>query len=213
MDRRLEGLRAATRDVHERLHLHPAFAPLMATPANIAGYARLIGQLHGFYTSAEAWLFAAAERLLPELVDLQDRRKAHLLQEDMSSLASFAAIQPGIPLGSAQAILGGMTLQGCLTRPTLLGCLYVTEGATLGGRELGRKVAPALHAAGLAGAEGRRFFLAYGARQGDMWRQFCTVLGDAAARFTQAECGAMEAAARDLFLTMETWLTQTCTTA
>ena len=210
MDRWHEGLREATRDVHERLHLHPAFAPLMTSSPDIAGYVRLIGQLHGFHAPAEAWLFSAAERLLPELADLQVRRKAHLLEQDM---ARFAAIFPGLPLGLAQTRPGGVRLQGCLTRPTLLGCLYVTEGATLGGRELGLKLAPALHAAGLAGAEGRRFFLAYGGRQGEMWRQFCTVLGDAAARFTQAECSAMEAAARDLFLTMETWLTQTCTAA
>jgi heme oxygenase len=95
-----------------------------------------------------------------------------------------------------------------LSRPAVLGCLYTIEGATLGGRELGRRLEPALHALGLEGLDGRRFFHAYDTRQGDMWRRFCAVLADAACDFTPAEHWSMEQAALDLFLSLEDWLTR-----
>jgi heme oxygenase (biliverdin-IX-beta and delta-forming) len=199
VDARLEGLRAATREIHERLHLHPAFAPIMSAQPDIVGYARLIAQLRGFHIPTETWLFTAAERLLPELTDLRQRRKAHLLQQDLVHLAAI----PGVELSDP----GAVESRSRLTRPALLGCLYVIEGATLGGRELGRKLAPTLQSAGLTGADGRQFFLAYGARQGDMWRRFCTVLADAAGTFTPSECRAMETAAHEQFLALENWLT------
>jgi heme oxygenase len=199
MDARLEGLRAATREIHERLHLHPAFAPVMSAQPDIAGYAQLISQLRGFHMPTETRLFTAAERLLPELTDLQQRRKAHLLQQDLVHLAAI----PGV----AQSDPGAVEARRRLTRPALLGCLYVIEGATLGGRELGRKLAPLLQSVGLTGVDGRQFFLAYGACQGDMWRRFCTVLADVAGTFTPSECRAMEKAARKQFLALENWLT------
>jgi len=195
----IDGLRRATRDIHDRLHLHPAFAPLMGTRPDAAGYRRLIGQLYGFHAPAEAWLFDAAEDLLPELHDLPQRRKAHLLRDDLDAIGR---VLPGVEPPPER-----MRLTRPLSRPAVLGGLYVTEGATLGGRELGRLLAPVLRDLGLAEPDGRRFFLAYGTAQGTMWRGFCTVLETAAAGFDPAERQAMEAAARDLFLAMEDWLT------
>ena len=82
------------------------------------------------------------------------------------------------------------------------------EGATLGGRELSRLLSPMLDALGLVAPEGRRFFLAYGAAQGPMWRRFCDVLDTAAATIAPAGRRDMEAAARSTFLIMEDWLTR-----
>ncbi len=195
----IDGLRRATRDIHDRLHLHPAFAPLMGTPPDPAGYRRLLGQLYGFHAPAEAWLFDAAEDLLPELHDLPQRRKAHLLRDD---LVALARVLPGESPPREQ-----IRLTRPLSRPAVLGGLYVTEGATLGGRELGRMLGPVLGDLGLGEPDGRRFFLAYGGAQGAMWRGFCAVVDAAAAEFSPAEQATMEAAARDLFLTMEEWLT------
>ena len=205
MTQAIDGLRRATRDIHERLHLHAAFSPLMNATPDVSGYAVLLGQLYGFHAPAEAWLFEAAEDLLPELHDLPQRQKAHLLREDVDALRQA--------LQGVHATPGLLRLSEKLSRPAVLGCLYVTEGATLGGRELGRRLAPALQEHGLRGEDGRRFFLAYGARQGTMWRAFCAVLEATASGFTAAQRSLMEAAARDLFLTMEDWLTRTCVLA
>jgi heme oxygenase (biliverdin-IX-beta and delta-forming) len=197
----LVGLRAATQEIHERLHVHPAFAPLFDTPPDLPGYARLIVQLCGFHAPTEAWLFEAAGRLIPELQDLPRRRKAHLLRAD---LATLSAILPGLQCDRTVSL----ELWDRLTRPTVLGCLYVTEGSTLGGRELGRRIQPALQSAGTAGTEGCRFFNAYRSMEGEMWRQFCSVLGAAASQFSPSECRDMQTGARDLFLALEGWLTR-----
>jgi heme oxygenase len=64
-----------------------------------------------------------------------------------------------------------------------LGCLYVLEGATLGGALLSRTVALRL---GLTARHGARFFHGYGEDRGLMWRRYVMLLErhalDAAAR-------------------------------
>jgi heme oxygenase len=185
-----QGLRDATHESHIRLHGHPAFAPLMANPPDIAGYIVLLRKLHDFHAPAEAALFASAARLLPELDDLPLRCKAHLLADDLEALG-----QP--------APLAARSFPAPMSRAELLGGLYVIEGNTLGGRDLGRRLAPALHAVGLAGEAGRRFFLAYEPRQGAMWRKFCDALEAVAAGFSAAEHRAMQAAALAMFAALE----------
>ena len=54
-----------------------------------------------------------------------------------------------------------------------LGCLYVIEGSTLGGRELARRLDHLLPPGSDAG---RRFLLGHGPRHGTMWREFCAAL-------------------------------------
>jgi heme oxygenase len=195
----LGNLRAATREIHARLHLHPAFAPLACVPPDLPGYARLLAQLEGFHAPVEAWLFGGAARRVPELTDLARRRKAHLLGADLASLAVI--VPPFVGAGAA------MDVGGDLSRAAVLGGLYVTEGSTLGGRELGRRLEPVLRARGLGGTEGRRFFLAYGTSHGVMWQRFCTVAERVAQDFSAAEHADMAGAARALFLRLEDWLT------
>jgi heme oxygenase (biliverdin-IX-beta and delta-forming) len=196
----LDNLRIATREIHERLHLHPAFAPLACTPPDLPGYARLLAQLQGFHVPVEAWLFAGAARHVPELTDLARRRKAHLLGADLASLAAIAS--PSAGPGAA------MEIGGDLSRAAVLGGLYVTEGSTLGGRELGRRLEQALGSRGLVGSEGRRFLLAYGTSQGAMWRRFCAIAEQVTQDFSAAEHADMTSAARALFLRLEDWLTR-----
>ena len=195
----IEGLRTATRAIHERLHHHPAFAPLLATPPDIVGYRRLLGRLEGFHAPVEAWLLDAAESVLPELGDAASRRKAHLLGRDIADLDAIVA-------GPARG--AGMIMQGNPSRAAVLGGMYVTEGATLGGRELGRRLEPSLAAMGLEGHEGRRFLLAYDPLQGAMWRGFCATLEAVAADFGMAEREEMDGTARTMFLALEEWLSR-----
>jgi heme oxygenase len=194
----LARLREATRGRHERLHFHPAFAPVMAHPADMRGYARLLAQLYGFHAPAEAALFAILPNLVPELTDLESRRKAHWLLEDLARVNAA--------LGQDQCLCGGIEMPA-MSRAEALGTLYVTEGATLGGRDLGRRLEPALRAIGLRHAEGRQFYFAYGDAQADMWRRFCAVLVAVAEGFTEAETQAMQAAAGTMFGLMDSWLT------
>lgn len=94
-------------------------------------YVHLLRQLHGFHTAVEARLAAPsfATGWLTLGIDLPTHRRAHLLSEDLLALGALppkAAVRlPGLDnIGQA------------------LGCLYVVEGSSLGGRVL----APAFRA-------------------------------------------------------------------
>ena len=195
----IEDLRAATQTIHLRLHGHPAFQPVLQDAPDVDGYTNLLTQLYGFHAPAEAWVFDAAAIHLPELDDLQQRRKMPFLEADLSVLG-----RPVHPESPAQQLAWPITA----TRPSVLGCLYVIEGATLGGRDLARAIGPALHAHGLPGTTGRQFLLAYEPRQGAMWRQYCQVLTAAAAKMTQSERQELCQSAIRSFELMEGWLTR-----
>jgi heme oxygenase len=72
-----------------------------------------------------------------------------------------------------------------------LGCLYVLEGATLGGALLSRMVAMRL---GLTAPHGARFFHGYGKDRNVMWRRYVVLL-EQHAPDAEARCAMVQAAA------------------
>lgn len=90
-------------------------------------------------------------------IDYAARRKSPLLAHDLRVLGvshppSTPAAQPFDRRGLNFA----------------LGCLYVVEGATLGGQLISRHLATL----GIGSANGGRFFTGYGIRTGEMWKSF-----------------------------------------
>ena len=151
------ALRAATGEVHERLHAVPAFRDLAEGRVTRAEYAALLRRLLGFHAPLEARL--AAVPALDAFVDVDARRRAWLIREDLAALDEPDAV-------------GVLDLAPMEDAGFAMGCLYVTEGATLGGLHLARALDGVLP----AGVEGRRFLLGHGARHGEMWREFCAAL-------------------------------------
>jgi heme oxygenase len=90
-------------------------------------------------------------------IDFVSRQKTPLLEEDMRSLGlTYSPIEE---IGQA------------LDRTHLdfaWGCLYVLEGATLGGQVISRHLAKL----GIGPENGGRFFHGYGAKTGEMWKSF-----------------------------------------
>ena len=64
-----------------------------------------------------------------------------------------------------------------------LGCLYVLEGATLGGQIISRQLEERL---AIDAGHGGRFFASYGAAVGEMWQAFGEIL---VAHARGLECG------------------------
>lgn len=127
-------------------------------------YTDLLARLYGFYQPFESALDDAITRWgLP--VDLDARRKVPLLVRDLSTLGLSVAEIDGLPRCDR------------LPRPTspagTLGCLYVVEGATLGGRIIARRVDDRL---GFASSSGASFFGGYGADTGPRWQLLCSLL-------------------------------------
>ncbi|MDN3563441.1 biliverdin-producing heme oxygenase [Paeniroseomonas aquatica] len=181
-------LREATAEVHARLHGVPAFRALAEGRLSLPAYGALLGRLLGFHAAVEAAL-AAAPSLLPYGIDLAERGRSAALRADLAALGLTPPEYP--PLAPVPRLD---------TAARALGCLYVTEGSTLGGRQLARGLDPLLPGGGEAG---RAFLLGHGARHGAMWQACC-----AAVEACGSEPGGlagMAAAAGETFAAFEAW--------
>jgi heme oxygenase len=95
--------------------------------------------------------------------DFKDRRKLLLLEEDLRVLdIKFR------PRKSPQEDVELLNLDFGI------GCLYVTEGATLGGQIISRS----LGQLGIGPTSGGLFFHGYGAKTGEMWKSFRAMATD-----------------------------------
>jgi heme oxygenase len=155
-------------------------------------YTHLLARLYGFYEPFEAELDRAVTRWeLP--FDVEARRKAPLLARDLAAL------------GVAPAALDDLPRSVRIPRPTsalaTLGCLYVAEGATLGGRIIARQVEDRL---GFGPCGGTAFFHGYGVDTAPRWRTLCSVLATESCS-DAADC-AIVIGAIDTFVAYDRWL-------
>jgi heme oxygenase len=114
------------------------------------------------------WGFCAAvERRLGQhvfgtaLADYESRRKIPSLTRDLLAL--------GAKIESVTCLPCCDTVPECLDPASAFGCLYVLEGATLGGRTLLPLVQSRL---GLTAGNGAAFLASYGEDVASMWRAF-----------------------------------------
>lgn len=156
-------LREGTQDLHTRIETRLDFSIHFASRTK---YRQLLERYYGFYMPFEANLFAperTADWACLE-IDFAARRKTSWLQDDLKALDLDAGQILGLPLCSPEA------LPHPSSPSELLGCAYVLEGATLGGKVIGRHIEQALGVT--VGAPGARFFYGYGVASGIMWKQF-----------------------------------------
>lgn len=151
----LTQLRSKTRPLHDSLESR---LNLLDPGLSRERYFRLLALFYGLYAPLESRIDAYGDD--PNRWLAGDRRKAHLLRDDLRAHAASAGA-PHLPLCP--------DLPDLSTRAGQLGCMYVLEGATLGGQVVLRHVRPRL---GLNGS-GTSFFSSYGERVGAMWRKFC----------------------------------------
>jgi heme oxygenase len=186
---RLAGLRRRTAHLHDMVERRVDIGGRLGS---VDRYADLLARLYGFYEPFEAHLGTAAARWgLP--LDFDARRKAPLIARDLADLGLTAPAVEALPRCGWEPPSGGPA--------PALGCLYVVEGATLGGRLIARDAERRL---GLGPGTGGAFFMAYGADLGPRWRTFCSVLAGASS--TPVAEGEIVAAACDTFAAFGCWL-------
>jgi heme oxygenase len=177
-------LKSETRDVHESLERD---LNLLRPDLTLERYRSIVERFYGFYQPWEHAMKPLLAEHWPEFAEA--RSKIPKLLEDLTYLGSGAE---KLPLCKA--------LPDCLAWPKLLGGLYVTEGATLGGQVISRQLEQIL---GLSARRGVAFFSSYGIRVGPMWRSFCATLQTQ----TPAEMeDAVVEAAKETFVSMHEWL-------
>lgn len=159
---------------------------------SVPAYRSLLGRFLGFYEPVEALLRSVeGERGLPILLD--GRWKTGRLISDLRALGSSADAITALPRCA--------DLPSLITAAQAFGCLYVLEGATLGGQLISRHVRRRF---GLGPAGGVAFFAGYGDRVGPMWRAFGAVLTDFSTRHACDD--EIVRAAIDTFAAFEHWI-------
>jgi heme oxygenase len=181
----LQTLKDGTAAQHEAVERR---MNLDARLSDTGSYAGLLAALYGFYAPLEDAL-AAVGGYGALGIDFDRRRKAARLAADLVALGRDPAAVPRWAAPRPGSL-------GCA-----LGCMYVLEGATLGGRYVRREVEARL---GLTAARGCAFFASYGDQVGPMWTQFRAAL--VAHAGTAAVEGEVVAAALDTFAALDRWL-------
>jgi heme oxygenase len=150
----MSALRAASWPCHQRLEQRIDIAARCSTVTRYRAYLeKLWGYCAAFEEAFDPILLTAS------LHDYDARRKTPLLARDLEELGRSPAQIASLPRCGR--------LPGCADTAAVLGCVYVFEGATLGGRSLVPLVASNL---GLDAAHGAAFLASYGV--GPMWRCF-----------------------------------------
>lgn len=151
----LSRLRTETRSQHDAIE---QTLRLVDDKLTRQAYRHRLAQFYGFYKPVEDRIYADLGPLSARLV-LAKRRKAHLLEADLTVLCDRDVMH--LPL--------------CHDLPRLtsvaecFGCMYVLEGATLGGILISRHIQMTL---GITPATGGRFFSGYAEQTGAMWQEF-----------------------------------------
>lgn len=185
----LVALKSATQHEHDALD---AALDLLHPSLGSAGYRRHLEAFFGFYAPMELAL-AAIGGWSEQDIDLTVRDKSALLRADLISLAVDAP--DALPQCQALPFLPNFS--------AALGCLYVLEGATLGGQLISRHVEKQF---GYTASHGARFFNGYGERTGEMWMTFrrsVNAYGDEPAIQDQMIAGALAT-----FVTFREWCGQ-----
>jgi len=151
----LSRLRLETRGEHEAVE---QVLDLMGASLTPEGYRHRLEQFYGFYAPLEKALQARALTLPPATRAALAARlnKTALLRQDLQHLGARAET---LPLCSNLPPLG--------TQAEVLGCVYVMEGATLGGRMITQHIRTVL---GITPITGGSFFDGYGDDTGRMWQ-------------------------------------------
>ena len=185
----MQQLKVATRTAHGTLEAQVNLARLATSPT---AYQALLQRFYGFYLPTELRL--ATLPWTTVAFDLAARRKTPFLRRDLLQLGDTIATLAQLPI--------------CRDRPepvdlaTGCGCLYVLEGATLGGQLISRRLRQTL---GLHPTNGAAFFHSYGDQIGPMWTSFGAFVNQHAAAHPQRR-EAMIDAACTTFAALHDWL-------
>ncbi|MDB5102617.1 MAG: bacteriophytochrome heme oxygenase [Fibrobacteres bacterium] len=156
----------------------------------LEAYKDMLAVFYGFYRPLEALLIRFPREDMG--IDVGPRCKAAFLEEDLRELGMSEADQSALPLCGS--------LPDLTSVPAALGCLYVLEGATLGGRVIVPYLKKCLDASAILGY---RFFNPYGEMTGPHWKGFCNVLVSNATR-SKADDVILKSAC-DTFQSLEEW--------
>jgi heme oxygenase len=182
-------LKAQTHTLHQESE--KLLIPKLQQIGSAKDYAAILKTFYGFYHPLE--------QILPgyitpaHLPDMDGRLKSHLVLKDLTALGR----EEGQPSG--QPIPLCTELPRVASLPEALGCLYVLEGSTLGGRVISKMLLQH-KAAGLT-QEHLHFFSGYGDETGAKWNAVLHLLEQ-----FPGESSAVIQGANQTFLSFKNWI-------
>ena len=183
-------LKQRTGDFHDALETK--LRVLLSDGISLDQYAAVQKKFYCFYCPIETQLLSIRGWDDPEFA-LQDRLKVPLLVSDLAALA--------VDFGEIARWPFCDRLPRLETIPEALGCLYVLEGATLGGKLITRHLKRVLP---LDESRGCSFFNSYGDDVGRMWSSFLGILARHCERHGDAEVVVQSAC--QTFASLDRWL-------
>ena len=181
-------LRRETAHHHETLERR---LQLLEPELSLRRYRLVLQSFHGFYAPVEGEL----SRLVATTASLGFplRRRAELLARDLLALGLSRSDIAGLPRCA--------DLPRLYRTEHLAGCLYVLEGACLGGQIIAKALRGRLH---LTNDHGLSFFVGDGSRTGARWRVVLRWLEDLMRR--DAVGDEIVAAARETYCSLGSWV-------
>ena len=183
----LERLRSETRPHHDAIE---TAINLTSATLTLGSYRHTLARFHGFYRPLEVGMQAAGG-WADHGFAVGARWKTSLLEADLRSL--------GVNDPAALPVCTDLPPHANLA--AAFGCLYVLEGATLGGQIINRALEKSL---GITPQAGSAFFHGYGERTGTMWRAFRAAL--TAFAVTPCDQDEVVEAAKDTFSKLHRWV-------
>lgn len=180
-------LRDATRAEHDAIE---ASLGLLHPSLTLGAYRRIIERFHGYYQPLELAL-QRTPGLVELGLDLPRRLRTPLLRRDLEALVGPPV--EDLPTCHALPVIDGVS--------AALGCLYVLEGASLGGQVITRHVRATL---GVTPGHGCAFFFGDGEQTRAHWKGFVNLLERFGAVHPDAHAGVLVAAIAT-FQTLRCW--------
>ena len=184
----LQRLRAETSRNHAAIE---SLMPVLDPNMSLVTYSRLLARFWGYYAPLEDLLRAEIEIYWPDQEYIcSERAKLPRLEKDLCVLGNDLT-----------------SLERCIRLPELktpaqvLGCLYVVEGATLGGQIISKHLQANL---GMGPETGAAFFHGYGTNSGQQWQSFREFITSNAEPMSQND--EIVLSANETFKTLTAWL-------
>lgn len=182
-------IRDKTADNHLRLEKSNILLPFSEQSLTRENYVLILQRFYGFFQPLESLLRTfPLENYLP---DIASRRKSDSLLADLQQITGKDFAIPPLCWHLPQVTNLGQAM----------GCMYVMEGSTLGGKLIYKRVQQQLE---LDYTNGASFFYGYGAETGSKWKAFQQALTNFSEQYPTDQD--IIAAANDTFACFRRWL-------
>ncbi len=166
----LENLRNKTSIPHKNLESLPISKSIIDPKITIEEYGLYLSLMLDVVENLEDKIYPIVLNIIP---DIEERRKAHLLINDLK----YTSFEKRFNLFSFQNLEK-------ISIPFAIGIIYVLEGSTLGGRFILKNVQENL---GFDEEKGATYFAGYGNKSGNLWKKFLLFLTEFEARTNSEE--------------------------